>query len=70
VQVEALAGLAEAFETLSERDRIVLTLSYFERLTLREIGEVLHITESRVSQLRTRALKRLQEGVNSLEEAA
>ena len=70
MQAEALAGLADAFETLPERDRIVLTLSYFERLTLREIGEVLHITESRVSQLRTRALKRLQEGVNSLEEAA
>ncbi len=58
---ETMEGLAEAFASLSERDRLVLTLSYYERLTLQEIGEVLHVTESRVSQIRTRAHKRLLE---------
>jgi RNA polymerase sigma factor for flagellar operon FliA len=69
-KTETMAALAEAFEALSDRDRIILTLSFFERLTLREIGEVLHVTESRVSQLRTRALARLQESIQSREKAA
>jgi RNA polymerase sigma factor for flagellar operon FliA len=68
---ETLEGLAEAFASLSERDRLVLTLSYYEGLTLQEIGEVLHVTESRVSQLRTRAHKRLLERMQPpLEQAA
>ena len=57
---ERLEGLAEGFATLSERDRLILTLSYYERLTLHQIGEVLHITESRVSQLHARAMQRLR----------
>lgn len=67
---ERLESLAEGFATLSERDRLILTLSYYERLTLQQIGEVLHITESRVSQLRARALKRLMERLEPEEMAA
>lgn len=52
--------LAEAVERLSERDRIVVTLYYFENLTLAEIGKVLGVTESRVCQLHTRAVLRLR----------
>lgn len=52
--------LAEAVERLSERDRIVVTLYYFENLTLAEIGRVLGVTESRVCQLHTRAVLRLR----------
>jgi RNA polymerase sigma factor FliA len=48
--------LAEAIESLSERERLVIALYYYENLTLREIGEVLGVTESRVSQLHTKAV--------------
>lgn len=69
-RAELLAGLADAFDSLSERERLILTLSYYEELTLKEIGEILHVTESRVSQLRTRALRRLQERMDPMENAA
>lgn len=52
--------LAEAVKRLSERDRVVVTLYYFENLTLAEIGKVLGVTESRVCQLHTRAVLRLR----------
>ncbi|WP_418190831.1 FliA/WhiG family RNA polymerase sigma factor [Amycolatopsis albispora] len=52
--------LADAIAQLSERDRIVVSLYYFESLTLAEIGKVLGVTESRVSQLHTRAVLRLR----------
>ncbi|RCW39837.1 RNA polymerase sigma-28 (SigD/FliA/WhiG) subunit [Halopolyspora algeriensis] len=52
--------LVEAVERLSDRDRIVVTLYYFENLTLAEIGKVLGVTESRVCQLHTRAVLRLR----------
>jgi RNA polymerase sigma factor for flagellar operon FliA len=52
--------LAEAIAHLAERDRIVVTLYYFENLTLAEIGRVLGVTESRVCQLHTRAVLRLR----------
>jgi RNA polymerase sigma factor for flagellar operon FliA len=43
-----------------EREKLVVTLYYYEELTLREIGEVLGVTESRVSQLHTKAILRLK----------
>jgi RNA polymerase sigma factor for flagellar operon FliA len=52
--------LAEAISQLTERDRTVVSLYYFERFTLAEIGKVLGVTESRVSQLHTRAVLRLR----------
>lgn len=52
--------LAEAIAQLAERDRVVVSLYYFESLTLAEIGKVLGVTESRVSQLHTRAVLRLR----------
>lgn len=52
--------LADAVKRLSERDRVVVTLYYFENLTLAEIGKVLGVTESRVCQLHTRAVLRLR----------
>ncbi|MBC6450712.1 FliA/WhiG family RNA polymerase sigma factor [Actinokineospora sp. HBU206404] len=52
--------LAEAIGRLAERDRVVVTLYYFENLTLAEIGRVLGVTESRVCQLHTRAVLRLR----------
>jgi len=48
--------LAEAIESLPDRERLVIALYYYETLTLREIGEVLGVTESRVSQLHTKSV--------------
>ncbi len=52
--------LAEAISALPEREKLVIALYYYENLTLREIGEVLGVTESRVSQLHTKAVLRLK----------
>lgn len=52
--------LAQAIEKLPERERQVVALYYLEELTMKEIGEVLGVTESRVSQLRTQAIVRLR----------
>jgi RNA polymerase sigma factor for flagellar operon FliA len=67
---ETLARLREAFERLAARDRLVLSLYYYEELNLRQIGEVMHVSESRISQIRTRALKRLRELVELVEDRA
>lgn len=52
--------LARAIETLAERERLVVVLYYYERRTLAEIGRVLGVTESRVSQMHTAAMGRLR----------
>ena len=59
-QSEVREALAEAISSLPEREKLVVTLYYYEELTLREIGEVLGVTESRVSQLHTKAILRLK----------
>jgi RNA polymerase sigma factor for flagellar operon FliA len=60
-QVEQIAGLREAIGRLPDKERTVLALYYYEELNLRQIAQVLHVTESRISQIRTQALKRLRE---------
>jgi RNA polymerase sigma factor for flagellar operon FliA len=57
---EMAVKLKEGLNRLQERDVLVLSLYYVEELTLAEIGEVLSVSESRVSQLHTRALARLR----------
>jgi RNA polymerase sigma factor FliA len=52
--------IAESIARLPEREKLVIALYYYENLTLREIGEVLGVTESRVSQLHTKAVLRLR----------
>jgi len=59
-QTELKEALGEAIARLPEREKLVVTLYYYEELTLREIGEVLGVTESRVSQLHTKAILRLK----------
>jgi RNA polymerase sigma factor FliA len=57
---EMKARLAAAIDALPPREKVVIALYYYENLTLREIGEVLGVTESRVSQLHTKAILRLK----------
>ena len=52
--------LADAITELPDRERKILALYYQEELTLAEIGEVIGVGESRVSQLRTQAIARLR----------
>lgn len=52
--------LAESIAALQEREKIVVTLYYYEGLTLAEIGQVLGVTESRVCQLHTKAVLQLR----------
>ena len=57
---ELAALLARALGELPERERQILSLYYEQELTLAEIGEVIGVTESRVSQLRTQSIARLR----------
>ena len=57
---EQIAAMRDAMLELDEQERTVLALYYFENLRSREIGELLGVSESRVSQVRARALGRLR----------
>jgi RNA polymerase sigma factor FliA len=59
--------LAEAINRMPEREKIVLTLYYYEGLTLSEIGEVLGVTESRVCQIHTKAVIQLRSKIAASE---
>jgi RNA polymerase sigma factor for flagellar operon FliA len=69
-ETEVREALAEAISRLPEREKLVVTLYYYEELTLREIGEVLGVTESRVSQLHTKAILRLRSRLQGAAAAA
>lgn len=55
--------MAEAIDKLPKNERMVVALYYYEELTMREIGEVMDYTESRISQLHTKAILRLRGGL-------
>jgi len=57
---EAIEALGEAIDRLRQQDKLVITLYFYEGLTLKEIGAVLGLTESRVSQVKTAALLRMR----------
>lgn len=57
--------LVECIEELSERERMVISLYYQEELTMREVGMVLDVTESRICQIHTQAITRLRAALNS-----
>lgn len=59
-KTELRDNLAAAIDELPERERQVIALYYVEELTMKEIGQVLGVTESRVSQMRTQAIVRLR----------
>ena len=56
-------------DQLGERDQVIIALYYFEGLTLAEIGQVLGVTESRVSQVHRRATMTLREKLLALDSA-
>lgn len=57
---EMKATLGDAIEKLPEREKLVIALYYYEGLTLKEIGQVLGVTESRISQMHSKAILRLR----------
>lgn len=62
--------LAESINSMSEREKTVLTLYYYEGLTLAEIGQVLGVTESRVCQIHTKSVLRLRSRMSAHEYTA
>ena len=58
-------SLAECISSLPEREALVLSLYYDEELNLREIGQVLDVSESRVSQIHSQAMHRLKARMQS-----
>ena len=60
-QDEVKRMLTEALQTLTEKEQQVITFYYYEELTLKEISEILEVSESRVSQLHTKALRKIKE---------
>lgn len=59
--------LLEVLETLTENERKVITLYYFEELTLKEISYILEVSESRISQLHTKALQKMKKKLGNIE---
>jgi RNA polymerase sigma factor FliA len=66
---ETRAILSAAIDSLSEREKFVITLYYFEGLTLAEIGDVLGVTESRVCQIHTKAVGQLRNNLREQDTA-
>ena len=60
-RAEQVEEVRHAIGTLPEKERTVLSLYYYEELNLRQIAEILHVTESRISQIRTQALRRMRD---------
>jgi len=61
--------LAEAIRSLSEKEQLVISLYYYDDLTLKEIGHILELTESRICQIHTLALIKLKANLNSYHSA-
>ncbi len=59
--------LIDAIEELPEKERMVLTLYYYEELTMREIGLTLSVVESRVSQIHSAAVVRLRASLHGMQ---
>lgn len=68
-EAEVRRVLAEAIDQLPERERLVISLYYHDELTLKEIGAVLGVTESRISQIHTKAIVRLRSRLSRIKES-
>jgi len=68
LQGEMRQMLIDSIETLPEKERMVLTLYYYEELTMKEIGLTLGVVESRISQIHSAAIARLRSALESVKE--
>ena len=64
-EAELKEKLSESLALLTEKERMVIELYYYEDLTLKEISRVLEVSESRVSQLHTKALLKMRKKLGS-----
>jgi RNA polymerase sigma factor for flagellar operon FliA len=64
---ELKENLIKAIESLPEKERLVITLYYYEELTMREIGEIMGYTESRISQMHVNAIIRVRSYIANME---
>jgi RNA polymerase sigma factor for flagellar operon FliA len=62
-KTELKVFVIDAISSLTEQERLVVSLYYYEELTLKEIGDIMLISESRVSQIHTRAVMRLRNSI-------
>lgn len=60
IKKQLVESMGSAIDALPEKERLVVTLYYYEELNLKEIGEILGLTESRISQLHSQAIMRLR----------
>jgi len=65
-EVELKKAVTKAIESLNEKERLIITLYYYEELTLKEIGEIFERTESRICQIHSAALIKLKSKVKDL----
>ncbi|MCX8083382.1 MAG: FliA/WhiG family RNA polymerase sigma factor [Calditerrivibrio sp.] len=63
---QLISKLGEVIESLPQKERLVITLYYYEDLTMKEIGSVLEISESRVSQIHSEALKKIKKKIKGV----
>jgi RNA polymerase sigma factor for flagellar operon FliA len=64
-EAELREKLAESLDILTEKERKVIELYYYEEMTLKEISNILDVSESRVSQLHTKALTKMRKKMGS-----
>ncbi len=57
---DSILELEKSIESLSEREQLIINLYYYENITYKEIGEVLNISESRVSQIHSKAIMKMK----------
>ena len=65
IENEIKQAISEELKKLSEKERLVLVLYYYEELTFKEIADVLKLSESRISQLHSNALKKIRASLKS-----
>jgi len=61
---ELIEAIKKILKTMNEKEQLVIQLYYFEELSLKEIAEILEVTESRVSQIHKKVIKKLREELN------
>ncbi|HYK73349.1 MAG TPA: sigma-70 family RNA polymerase sigma factor, partial [Pseudoneobacillus sp.] len=66
IKNEVVGELAKLIEKLNEKEKLVVSLFYFEELTLTEIGQVMNLSTSRISQIHSRALFKLNQSLEKL----